>query len=300
MTDSYANAAAFRQALEVRIRKVAEDRAVQIQGLRLKVAIERLLARLFLEPDPPWLLKGGFAMELRFRPKARSTRDLDLTLSEEARQGHIAGQLVAVHEALMLAAGRPLGDYFEFIIPPARSELAAAPGGGGVFGVTARVAGREFARFHLDIGFGDPVLGAPDRLVGDDLLAFAGIAPPVALAIPVSQHFAEKIHAYTFQWTDRENTRSRDLVDMVLLIERGNLSVGAVWCALVATFARRNGQAIPQELPPPPRAWTAEFPAMAMEAGISPRGIDEAFLILCKFWETLRRFRSSEESPHLG
>ncbi len=294
MTGSYANAAAFRQALEARIRRVAQERAVQIHGLRLKLSIERLLARLFQEPDPPWLLKGGFAMELRFRPRARSTRDLDLTLTGEAGSKGISERLVEVHEALLAAASRQLPDFFDFIIPPARAELVAAPGGGGVFGVTARVAGREFARFHLDIGLGDPVLGAPDRLVGDDLLAFAGIAPPVALAIPVAQHFAEKVHAYSFQWTDRENTRSRDLVDMVLLIERGKLGAEAVWDALLATFARRREQSIPQELLPPPRSWKAEYPAMAREAGISAAGIDEAFAVLREFWERIQAGRPPE------
>ncbi|TVQ62833.1 MAG: hypothetical protein EA378_03195 [Phycisphaerales bacterium] len=90
MTRSYANAAAFRQALETRLRNIAQQRGVQIHGLRLKVAIERLLARLFHEPNQPWLLKGGYAMELRFRPKARTTRDLDLTLGDPARTGRRA------------------------------------------------------------------------------------------------------------------------------------------------------------------------------------------------------------------
>ncbi len=233
-------------------------------------------------------------MELRFRPRARSTRDLDLTLTGEAGSKGSSERLVDVHEALLAAASRPWPDFFEFIIPHARAELVAAPGSGGVFGVTARVAGREFAKFHLDIGFGDPVLGAPDRLVGDDLLAFAGIAPPVALAIPVAQHFAEKVHAYSVQWTDRENTRSRDLVDMVLLIERGNLGAEAVWGALLATFARRRDRSIPLELLPPPRSWKAEYPAMAREAGISAAGIDEAFAVLREFWERIQAGRPPE------
>ena len=68
MTRAYANAAAFLQALEAQLRTVAAQRGTQIHGLRLKVAIERLLARLFHEASPPWLLKGGYSMELRFRP----------------------------------------------------------------------------------------------------------------------------------------------------------------------------------------------------------------------------------------
>ena len=46
--------------------------------------MERFLARLFATPGtqgapPAWLLKGGYAMELRMRPRARTTRDLDFT-----------------------------------------------------------------------------------------------------------------------------------------------------------------------------------------------------------------------------
>ena len=288
MTPSYANAAAFRQALETRLRNIAQQRGVQIQGLRLKVAIERLLARLFHEPNPPWLLKGGYAMELRFRPKARTTRDLDLTLGDPVDPEALTGRLVEVHEALMDAARLDLGDFFEFTIPPARSELTAAPSGGGVFSVVAKVAGREFARFHLDIGFGDAMLGGPERLAGDDLLAFAEIPPPVALAIPKAQQFAEKVHAYTFPWTDRENTRSRDLVDMVLLIERGELDLDAVRQAVIETFTHRRRQSIPNELSPPPRVWASEFPAMATEAGISTADLDEAFSILRAYWSGLQ------------
>jgi hypothetical protein len=288
MMRSYANAAAFRQAIETRLRSVAQERRVQIQGLRLKLAIERLIARLFHEPSPPWRLKGGYAMELRFRPKARTTRDIDLTLSDVVEPSAVPQRLTEVHGALMNAASHDLGDFFEFTIPPARSELTAAPGGGGVFGVTAKVAGREFARFHIDIGFGDPILGAPDQLAGDDLLAFAEIPPPIALAIPKAQQFAEKIHAYTFPWNDRENTRSRDLVDMLLLIERGDLDPDAIRRALVATFTHRRRHPMPPSLASPPRAWAAEFPSMAVEAGISTTDIDEAFTALDAFWSQLQ------------
>lgn len=295
MSPSYANAAAFRQALETRIRTVAEERGVQIQGVRLKVAIERLLARLFpcsdsRGSDPPWILKGGYAMELRFRPRARTTRDVDLTISDVVPPEALASKLVEVHERLMSAAAQDLGDFFEFTIPPARSELTAAPGGGGVFSVVAKVAGREFARFHIDIGFGDGVVGEMEALTGEDLLAFAGVAPARAVAIPKAQQFAEKIHAYTFQWTDRVNMRSRDLVDLVLLIERGGLDVPTARVAVIETFRRRARHEIPQELAAPPEQWRGEFAAMAAEVGISTRDIDAAIGVLRAYWEALRPF----------
>ncbi len=294
MTKTYANAAAFRQALETRLRTVAQQRGVQIQGLRLKVAIERLLARLFYDENPPWILKGGYAMELRFRPKARTTRDVDLTLSEAVTPEAVASKLVAVHEALVMATKHDLGDYFEFVIPPARSELTAALGGGGVFSIVSKVAGRDFARFHIDIGFGDIVLGEPECLPGDDLMAFAGIAPAYAYAIPRAQQFAEKIHAYTFQWTGRENTRSRDLVDMVLLIERGDLDREETRRAIIATFKHRKRQPLPGKLELPPDAWRDEFPPMAHEAGLSVEDIDEAFTALSEFWNRLLPFDGAD------
>lgn len=78
------------------------------------------------------------------------------------------------------------------------------------------MAGRVFGSFHIDVGIGDALHGTPEPLRGEDLLAFAGIAPAEVLAIPKAQQFAEKIHAYTYPWTDRPNTRTKDLVDLLL------------------------------------------------------------------------------------
>ena len=36
---------------------------------------------LFVKPESPWLLKGGYAMELRLKT-ARTTRDVDLALKQ--------------------------------------------------------------------------------------------------------------------------------------------------------------------------------------------------------------------------
>lgn len=75
----YTTAVGFRQAVEDRLRTESAKRRVPLNDLRQKLVMERLLARLFEDPNPPWLLKGGYAMDLRYRPRARTTRDLDLT-----------------------------------------------------------------------------------------------------------------------------------------------------------------------------------------------------------------------------
>jgi len=61
---------------------MAKKEGVDLQRLRRQVAFDRLLARLFQVGDlkqPPWVLKGGYAMELRMKA-ARTTKDIDLTM----------------------------------------------------------------------------------------------------------------------------------------------------------------------------------------------------------------------------
>lgn len=194
MERAFATAIAFRNSLEARLKQSAALRSTPLNSLRLKVAIERLLARLFDTSDPRWLLKGGYALELRYRPKARTTKDIDLSV--RSTNVALALRLVQVREELQEAADRDLGDYFIFRIAEPRSELQGAPEGGARLPVDALVAGRVFARFHIDVGFGDPLSAAPDLLLGDDYLAFAGVTPAKVLAIPRAQQFAEKLHAY--------------------------------------------------------------------------------------------------------
>ncbi len=283
MAKSYATPAAFKASLEARLRTVAAERGLPINTLRLKLVIERLLARLFARPNPPWLLKGGYAMELRYRPRARTTRDIDLTCDTTGDQ-ELQTRLRGIREQLQIAAEIDLGDHLTFRIEEAQTELAGAPLGGARFPCEAFLAGKTYGRFHIDLGFGDETGGAPDALAGDDLLAFAGIPPAHVLAIPNPQQFAEKVHAYTRPWTDRVNMRSKDLVDLVLLIETGSVAPPEVAQAVRATFARRNTHAIPPVLPDPPAAWANEFTAQAAEAQLAASNPSAAVQTLRDFW----------------
>ena len=55
----YASATAFRVALEDHLKRLAQTEGLDLQRLRRQAAFDRLLCRLFAEPDVPWLLKGG-------------------------------------------------------------------------------------------------------------------------------------------------------------------------------------------------------------------------------------------------
>ena len=189
MAKQFRTAAAFKASLESHLRARAEVRGVPFQTLQLKFVIERLLARLFREENPPWLLKGGFAMDLRFRPQARTTKDVDLSVTRAAeRAGPVS---VAMQNLLQAAVDVDLEDYLTFRIGAPKKELTNAPKGGGRYPCEALLVGKTYAKFHVDVGIGDAVVGSPERLTGDDVLEFAGIEPASVLAIPKSQQFAE-------------------------------------------------------------------------------------------------------------
>lgn len=272
-TRKYASAAAFRRALEDRLKRLAKAENLELQSLIRATAFDRLLARLFARPDAPWVLKGGYALELRIK-EARATRDIDLALLEAFGKDRGARLVEAVFAALGTAAAAELDDFFSFTVAPAAMDLAGAPDGGARFPVEARLDGRPFAKFHLDVGAGDLVLRPLETTQGHDWLKFAGIPAAEYPTLSREQHIAEKFHAYTLP-RSVPNTRVRDLVDMVLLIRMG-LDRKKATAALAATFRRRNTHRVPRQLAPPPAAWAVPFAELAKECGLS-LGVDEAF-----------------------
>ena len=279
----YATAAAFRRALEDRLQDIAGKEGVDLQRLRRQVAFDRLLARLFQAGQPrvlPWVLKGGYAMELRIKA-ARTTKDIDLTMRSASSSGEKKDDRknLAVLEKLQEAAAFSSEDFFVYTIGEPISDLDAAPYGGARFPVEARLDGRVFVGFHLDVGIGDAVMEPLEVIEGRDWLGFAGIASPSLYLIPREQQFAEKLHAYTLPRHGAANTRVRDLVDMVLLIQSGTLTNDKVAEAIRVTFERRKTHASPNALPLPPAQWQKPYEALARECGISGQ-VEDAFAVL--------------------
>jgi len=75
----------------------------------------------------PWVLKGGYALELRFK-EARSTVDIDLTLQPITAPAGV-DQNQVVHGMLQRASDVNLGDWFEYVVRPAIMDFTAPYGG---------------------------------------------------------------------------------------------------------------------------------------------------------------------------
>ena len=248
----YASAAAFRVALEDRLKRLAQEESLDLQRVRRQVVFDRLLCRLFARPDAPWLLKGGYAMELRLKT-ARATRDIDLAMRRlPVPSADWESNASEVLESLREAGKLELKDFFTFVFGEATADLDAAPYGGARFPVDARLAGRTFAKFHLDASTGDVLREPYESLSGRDWLGFAGIAGAMFPAVSPEEQFAEKLHAYSLPRAGRENTHVKDLVDLVLLIERSSLNAVHLPKAIRETFQRRKTHDVPSALIPPP------------------------------------------------
>ena len=276
----YASGIALRTALEERLKQASREEAIDLQRLRRQVAFDRFLARLFRGPNTDWVLKGGYAMELRFQT-ARTTKDLDFTVRTPA-----TGRVDVLLKQLQDAGAVDLGDFFTYRIGEATMDLDGAPYGGARYPVESIMDGRTFVKFHLDVGVGDVVLDPLEQTNMRDWLGFAGISPPSVPMIQREQQFAEKLHAYTLPRTAAPNTRVRDLVDMVLLIQSRTLESSRVVQALHATFDLRATHSVPKGLHPPPEDWSAPFARLAAECRLE-LSASEAFGVLEEFYSAL-------------
>ncbi len=280
----YATAGAFRTALEARLNERARRDGVDLHRLRRQVAFDRLLARMF---DPSqaardgWVLKGGYALEMRFQ-MARSTKDLDLTV----RHSRERADATALRERLQIAASIDVPDFFTFAVGEPMAELNQAPEGGARFPVDARVDGRTFVKFHVDLGVGDEVLEPLENVEGQDWLGFAGIPAIVVPALSVEQHWAEKFHAYT-RPRETPNSRVRDLVDLALILKHQPPVPELVRQAVDATFRRRGTHPVPDVVPLPPPDWTKPFAALAADCGLQQTALT-AHECVDAFWQEFR------------
>jgi predicted nucleotidyltransferase component of viral defense system len=245
------------------------------------------MERLQKKSGSPWIVKGGFALELRLGMRARMTKDLDLGVDlgyfgkRELPSAEIAQKL---RDDL---AGEG-NDGFVFVVAEgAEQELPTQGVKSYRFTVEARLAGRRFETIKVDVGLGDPLVPPFEELTGSDLLSFAGVPPPVIRATSRAQHLAEKVHALTRPFDDRINTRVKDLADIMLLMDLGLPDPPVVQGAVTAIFASRQSHAIPQRMENPPVAWVATYTVVAENLHLRETTLDIATMRLNDYWKTL-------------
>ncbi|MGE3953671.1 MAG: nucleotidyl transferase AbiEii/AbiGii toxin family protein [Parachlamydiales bacterium] len=271
----------FRSSLEAYLQKQAVLHHKELQRYRREVAFERLLARLFAVDNSPFVLKGGCAMELRLEI-ARSTRDMDLVVLEE-----FLTEADLLHQELSRFAAQDMEDGFTFTIERMKFPLTTTLKGGGRFPVTCKIGRRPFINFTVDVALGEPIVTpvaweeVPGKLSPFQLPSFR------CRMISREQQFAEKIHAYASLRHGEQNGRTKDLVDLYLLIEEEKLDGAHLRKSLDQVFAMRDGQSPPSALASPPDSWAGRFSHMAEEVGLSCT-MESAYERVAEYYDTLQ------------
>lgn len=159
----YGSPAALRAALTNRLKNLAASSPFTVTELHRQFAYDRLLARIFSAPDADrWVLKGAAALLARL-DVARHSKDIDLSWQS-------AADLDEAEQAFRAAARCNVGDFFVFEIGPAAPLVGDK---GRRFAVVARLGGRPFAAFSVDLVAGQSMTVSPEA-----------VPPLVALEIP--------------------------------------------------------------------------------------------------------------------
>ncbi len=265
---AYSSPEAFKQALEQRLRTTSKG-GPELTRRRQLLVFDRFLARVALVLGDAVTLKGGLVLELRLS-RARTTKDVDLRVLGDSKE---------ILDKLREAGRSNLGDFMAFEVAPDAEHPEIQNDGmqyeGVRFRAECKLAGKLYGQpFGVDAAFGDPMLGEPDVVTAEDVLAFAGVAPPKLRLYPVETHIAEKLHAYTMPRA-RLNTRVKDLPDLALLATTRAIDGKRLRAALDQTFAFRKTHPLPTALPSPPEAWRAPYAAMAREDSLTWPALDD-------------------------
>lgn len=234
-----------------------------LQFMVLLAALDRVR-----EPtgEPLFLLKGGTAMELRLRTRARATQDLDALYRESA-----GSMLARLDEAL-----RAGWDDFSFERSAPRSIRET---GSLRFEIKLSYRGRRWGTvpFELSPAEGDAG-GDIDALEPIELAQFGLAGPERVACLGLRYQVAQKIHACTEPPPPgrQENTRVHDLIDLLLLRDMVTADGWpAVRRACVDTFEVRGSHAWPPRLAIHP-SWPQAYATLAAELEFVIADVEEA------------------------
>lgn len=216
--------------------KLSKVSALSINELRVVLALERIVARIEAHAAlrEGLIFKGGFVLLKSFGSQ-RFTRDLDALAADMPKQKLLS----QVKEALSI----DLDDGLYFATPEMEDLVDQGRYGGYRLKIPFQIGPlpselhklRKLSRVHLDVGFGDVILG---KVIRSKLAPAIEGEKPISWRIyPIESIYAEKLETLVSRGS--VNSRAKDLFDLVLLFDvvrsRPRLST-----AIRKTFLNRN------------------------------------------------------------
>jgi hypothetical protein len=218
--------------------------------------------------SPLFMVKGGVALELRWRDRARATKDIDIVLRDST------ADLVDSLEVAL--TGEP---YQGFSFRRKGTPLVLDNGAVNMeFGVTYK--GQPWTTVTVDVAraeAGEVDIEWVEAIALTDALGVTG--PAQLPCLPLRFHVAQKLHGMTLPpRPGKRNERFRDLVDLLLMdtmIAHDYAALGEA-CALV--FQHRNTHAWPPDLSTVPPHWAQPFTRLAEDLALTETHIDVALV----------------------
>lgn len=221
-----------RKELSSVVQKAAQDEGITERRLRRWVAVGALIEVFNIARSrgqlPTFLVKGGFALELRFRSLARSSRDVDVVLGTEKPD-----LVDAVIEAI-----RTPWSGFTFRIKGAVQEREHSYR----ISVNALYLSADWSTFEVELVVGD--VDRADMLQPYGIDAFGLMRPSEVPCLNASEQIAQKLHAVT----DPAEDRPRDLVDIFLLDSQLDHDDDTLRTAVEAIFQKRGTHTWPPSI----------------------------------------------------
>lgn len=278
----YASPQALRMALSQRLLTQSETTGISLDRLRRRVLFERIVTRLYAAEPGIWVVKGGMALEVRLRDEARLTKDLDLGLRAKVQaSGDLKERLI---EALSID---PDKDGFILSVGSVKRLMEDNQGQATWRAqIASQLAGKPFGGMQVDVSPRIHELDETDFMVLPNFLDFAGIEPPEVELVSVDRHVAEKFHGMLKQFPDRENTRVRDLVDLVLLNEHGLVDPERAAESVRCVWAERD-EPLSDEFPSLPMNWPDRYEAMAAELNLAAASFGDAVAVVRTLWKDM-------------
>ena len=233
-------------SVRARLLNVAKATGTDFNLVLVRFALERLLFRLSTSAHSDrFVLKGALLFTLWYDLPHRATRDADLLGFGPSDTGSMAG---AFRDIASVAADDGI------VFDPASVRVGVIRKDAGYGGVRVTLNGKlANARCvaQVDVGFGDAVTPGPTDAVYPVLLD--DLPAPRLRTYPVYTVVAEKLHAIVV--LGMVNSRLKDYLDLVVIMEREALDEPTLALAIAATFQRR-GTALPNA---PPVGLSDEF-----------------------------------------
>jgi len=167
--------------------------------------------------------------------------------------------------------------------------------GGLRYPILALLDGREFERLQLDVNAVPDDPRPLEEIPLRNILPFTRMPPPRVPIIPVAQHLAEKLHAFTRDYGARSNSRPRDLFDMLVIARSLTIpTAGLLRTTCTQTFALRDTP-WPPTIRTAPSDWQPAWAAFVTDHHVPWKSLEHAEEAVRAFWRPVLQEQATDD-----